>query len=145
MRSRLAAATRWLLWSPTRVRAALAVAATIGVALVVSAVAVVVQARPETPETATCKAATDRFVSAFVTAPKDAAWALRVGQTVTPHARPGVSGINPADTPTGPATVTLVEEDGSRCGATVALPGMTVALSVVERDGVWLVDAWGPR
>ena len=52
--------------------------------------------------------------------------------------------INPADTPTGPATVTLVEEDGSRCGATVALPGMAVALSVVERDGVWLVDAWGP-
>ena len=72
MRSRLAAATRWVLWSPTRVRAALAVAATFGVALVVSSVAVVVQARPETPETATCKAATDRFVAAFVTAPKDA-------------------------------------------------------------------------
>lgn len=144
MRSRLAAATRWLLWSPTRLRAAIVTMVVLAVAVVVSAVVVVVQARPETPETATCKAATDRFVSAFVTAPKDAAWALRVGQTVTPHARPGVSAINPADTPTGPATVTLVEEDGSRCGATVALPGMAVALSVVERDGVWLVDAWGP-
>ena len=144
MRSRLAAATRWLLWSPARVRAVAAAVAGAGLVLVVAVVAVVVQARPDTPETATCRAATDRFVAAFVAAPKDASWALRVGQTVTPHARPGVSAINPADTPVGPATVTLVEEDSGRCGATVALPGMTVALSVVERDGVWLVDAWGP-
>lgn len=144
MRSRLETAARWLLWSPSRVRGGLLAAA---VAVGVLAVAVVVSVAHYRPATAggSCREAVAAFTAAFADAPKDTDWGLRVAQTVTPQARPGVSGIDPADTPAGPAYLAAVEERGGRCVATVTVPGMVLAVTAVGDRGTWLVDAWGPQ
>ena len=142
MRSRVETAARWVLWSPTRVRGAVFMAACLAAVLVVAAVAAVMSARPAS---GSCEDATRQFTAAFFDAPKDAAWAQRVAQTVTPDARRGVNGIDPAGIPAGPARVTAVAEDRDRCTATVDVAGMPLAVAAVQRQGQWLVDAWGPQ
>ena len=144
MRSRLETAARWLLWSPARVRVGLLAAGTLAVVLAGAVVVSVVRYQPA-PAGGSCRQAVAAFTAAFADAPKDKDWGLRVAQTVTPQARPGVSGINPADTPGGPAHVATVDETGGRCVAAVDVPGMALAVTAAQERGSWLVDAWGPR
>lgn len=144
MRSRLDAAARWLLWSPSRIRGGL-LAAAAGVAALMVAVAVSVTHYQPAPAGGSCREAVAAFTAAFADAPKDKDWGLRVAQTVAPQARPGVSGIDPADTPTGPAHVTSVEDVDGRCVAAVDVPGMALAVTATRDRGTWLVDAWGPQ
>ena len=140
MLSRLSRAARWVLWSPARVRATTLTVAGVVAALTLGVITAVARARPPEPS---CGAAAAAFAAAFFGGHRDG-WTGAVARTVTPAARQSVTGINPEDVPAGPATVTGVEVDGARCAATVTIPAGTIALSVVEHSGQWLVDAWGP-
>ncbi len=136
----------WVAWSRRRAAAAAAVVvlvvAMIGAAVVATAagkVAGVVAA-------GACRDTAAGFTRALFDEPRDGAWPGRVARWVTPAARAGLTGLDPAVIPPGPARVTGVVEDDGRCEATVTVPGGALTVIAVRPDGQrWLVDAWGPQ